>query len=172
MYAAFVELQVGAWILSWLRIDTTLHLVRDMGTKQQSGFKLAGFARRPRPTEAMRSLARMQLPARQRGAFLLLLLALVSSVVIYVVVSGLNLSAGALARAQDQKTSTALAQAREALIGYATMGSTRPGSLPCPDTSNNGDASSFATNECPSCPGALSDCLIFGIAAANVSGTR
>lgn len=43
----------------------------------------------------------------------------------------------------DRKTAVALAQARDALIGYAaaqkTGGSYRPGVLPCPDTIDNGN---------------------------------
>ena len=64
----------------------------------------------------MRGIARMHLPARQRGAALLILLAILSIAVIYALVAGLNRSAGDLARARDQKTYAALAQAKEALI--------------------------------------------------------
>jgi hypothetical protein len=86
----------------------------------------------------------MHLPAHQRGAALLILLALVSVVLIYAVVAGLNRSAADMAQARAQKTTTALAQAKEALIAYAvTYTDTRddpggnsytvPGFLPCPD---------------------------------------
>jgi hypothetical protein len=105
----------------------------------------------------MRGLASMHLRARQRGAALLILLALVSVVVVYVVVAGLNRSAANLALAQNQKTSTVLAQAKEALIGYAATDNNRPGSLPCPDlitnlvgnTPNDGVTDLYAGNECP-----------------------
>ena len=40
----------------------------------------------------------------------------------------------------DKITSTALAQAREALIGRAVSDKERPGSLPCPDFDDNGEA--------------------------------
>ncbi|MGP1675873.1 MAG: hypothetical protein ACTS6J_01785 [Burkholderiales bacterium] len=80
------------------------------------------------------------MPARQRGAALLVLLALVSVVLIYAVVAGLNRSAAGMAQARAQKTATALAQAKEALIAYAvTYGDEPahvrriPGFLPCPD---------------------------------------
>lgn len=86
----------------------------------------------------------MHLPARQRGAALLILLALVSIALTYAVVAGLNRNAGDIARAREQKTYAALAQAKEALIAYAVTykdthdvpGSsyTVPGFLPCPDT--------------------------------------
>jgi len=86
----------------------------------------------------------MNLPGRQRGAALLILLAMVSVAVIYTVVAGMNRSAGDMARAREQKTYAALAQAKAALIAYAVTykdthdnpGSsiyTVPGFLPCPD---------------------------------------
>lgn len=40
----------------------------------------------------------------------------------------------------DQRTAAALAQAREALIGRAVADKERPGSLPCPDFDNDGEA--------------------------------
>lgn len=86
----------------------------------------------------------MHLPGRQRGAALLILLAMVSVAVIYTVVAGMNRSAGDLARAREQKTFAALAQAKAALIAYAVTYKdthdnpgagtyTVPGYLPCPD---------------------------------------
>lgn len=80
------------------------------------------------------------MPARERGAALLILLAMIIPVLIYAVVAGLNRSAGDLARAREQKTYAALAQAKEALITYAvtymddpTHANRVPGYLPCPD---------------------------------------
>ncbi len=55
----------------------------------------------------------------------------------------------------DRKTSAAVAQAKEALIGYAASDSNRPGSLPCPDIDNNGSAQLFAGSDCPSYIGRL-----------------
>ena len=92
----------------------------------------------------MRGSAGKKLPASQRGAALLILLAIIIPVIIYAVVAGLNRSAGELARARDQKTYAALAQAKAALIAYAvTYKETHddpasniyyvPGYLPCPD---------------------------------------
>ena len=49
----------------------------------------------------------------------------------------------------DLNTATALAQAKEALIGRAASDDNRPGSLPCPDTNNDGVADSVGGN-CPS----------------------
>jgi len=44
--------------------------------------------------------------------------------------------------ARDRATAAALAQAKDALIGYAASYPTRPGVLPCPDTDNDGSADS------------------------------
>ena len=80
------------------------------------------------------------MPARQRGIALLILLAIISMAIIFALVAGLNKNAGELARARDQKTYAALAQAKAALIAYAvTYGDDPshadrvPGFLPCPD---------------------------------------
>jgi len=43
---------------------------------------------------------------------------------------------------RDRITANALAQARQALIGRAVADNLRPGSLPCPDIDNDGDAES------------------------------
>lgn len=88
----------------------------------------------------MRHRASTELPARQRGAALLILFVIISMGVIFALVAGLNRGAGDLARARDQKTYAALAQAKEALIAYAvtyaddpTHANRVPGFLPCPD---------------------------------------
>ena len=99
----------------------------------------------------------MDLPARQRGVALLILLALISVTIIYAVVAGLNRSAATLAQERAQKTTTALAQAKEALIAYAVTykdthddpGNNKyyvPGYLPCPDL---GLAEGQAAGNCP-----------------------
>jgi len=86
--------------------------------------------------------ARKHTPARQRGIALLGLLALISVMVIFAYVSGLNRSASSMVRAREQQTAIALARAKEALIAYAvTYNDTHdsspnfyvPGYLPCPD---------------------------------------
>lgn len=96
--------------------------------------------KRRRPAAStVRGAARAGL-ARQRGAAALILLALISVVITYAVVDGLNRSAARMAQARAQKTAAALAQAKEALIAYAvTYGDDAsrarriPGFLPCPD---------------------------------------
>lgn len=100
--------------------------------------------------------ASRHLPARQRGAALLILLALVTVVITYTIVAGLNRSAGDLTRARDQKTYAALAQAKEALIGYAAtyhinLDTYQPGALPCPDRNEPGNsAEGTASSPCTS----------------------
>lgn len=107
----------------------------------------------------MRDSARISLPARERGAALLILLALIIPVLIYAVVAGLNRSAGELAQAREQKTYAALAQAKEALIAYAVTykethddpGNNKyyvPGYLPCPDLGSSTYEGQTALN-CP-----------------------
>lgn len=81
-------------------------------------------------------------PRRQRGAALMLLLLLVSVGVLAVFVSGLNRAAVQLERDQATATALALAQAKAALIGRALTDDNRPGSLPCPDTNDDGVAES------------------------------
>jgi hypothetical protein len=52
-------------------------------------------------------------------------------------------------------TNEAFAKAKEALVARAVMDDNRPGSLPCPDTDNDGVAQLFAGNQCPSYLGRL-----------------
>lgn len=68
--------------------------------------------------------------SRQRGVALMLLLLLVSVGALAVFVSGLNRATLQLER--DRITAAALAQAKAALIGYASSHTTR-GRLPCPE---------------------------------------
>lgn len=55
----------------------------------------------------------------------------------------------------DKRTNLALAQAKEALLGRAGSDANRPGSLPCPDTNNDGISELFTGNDCPSYLGHL-----------------
>lgn len=52
-------------------------------------------------------------------------------------------------------TNAGFAQAKEALIARAVADDNRPGSLPCPDTDDDGVAELFAGNQCPSYIGRL-----------------
>jgi hypothetical protein len=55
----------------------------------------------------------------------------------------------------ENRTRNALEQARQALIGRAVADATRPGSLPCPDTNDDGSADLFVGSNCPSYIGRL-----------------
>jgi hypothetical protein len=61
----------------------------------------------------------------------------------------------AIANRQADVTRSALAQARDALIGRSASDNNRPGSLPCPDTNDDGVAEIFAGSDCPSYVGRL-----------------
>jgi|CXWL01.1.fsa_nt_gi type II secretory pathway pseudopilin PulG len=74
---------------------------------------------------------------KQRGAAMMAMLVIMIMGSAAFLVSALNSSSLQIER--DKKTADALAQAKEALIGYAasqgdTIGNPRPGDLPCPDT--------------------------------------
>lgn len=105
--------------------------------------------------------ARNKTPLRetstQRGqAFLIVVVILVigSVAAIYTLIPSSRPSIEA-----DKKTAEALAQARDALIGHAVSHSSRPGALPCPDTTNDGTGESPTAspggNSCPSYIGRL-----------------
>lgn len=70
-----------------------------------------------------------------------------------VLISSLN--ATSLQNARQEITSRALAQARDALIGRAASDDNMPGSLPCPDTNDDGSAELLSGNNCPSYIGRL-----------------
>lgn len=79
---------------------------------------------------------------KQRGAALMVMLIIMVLGSAAFLVSALNSSSVQIER--DKKTADALAQAKEALIGFAASvnlgGIKRPGDLPCPDTNNDGVA--------------------------------
>lgn len=114
----------------------------------------------------MRNTASADLPARQRGIALLILLAIIGMAIIFALVAGMNKSVNDLARARDLKTYAALAQAKAALIAYAVTYKdthdnpnhvpnpiyTVPGFLPCPDM---GPASNPEGQAAPNCGASL-----------------
>jgi hypothetical protein len=80
---------------------------------------------------------------RQDGAvFIVMLVFLIMGVVTFLV-SSLNSSAIQISR--DEITSRALAQAKDALISRAIADANHPGSLPCPDTNDDGMSEGGAT---------------------------
>ncbi len=90
----------------------------------------------------------------QRGYAMLAIIAVLGVAATTVVVT--SLSATAVHNEQNRKTSSALALAKQALIASAASSSTRPGSLPCPDTNNDGISEPpLVTGECPSLIGRL-----------------
>ena len=94
-------------------------------------------------------LHRTRYPSRrsERGQALLLLLVVLGLATGMFVFSMAGNVSSATARA-DRDT-FALAQARQALIGYAASDNNRPGSLPCPDTDNDGSANLYSGIDCP-----------------------
>jgi len=92
--------------------------------------------------------ARRGAPTSQRGQTLLAILVVFAmgfGAMIYTLIRP-----AALSLEIDRNTVAALAQAREALIGHAAGDDNRPGSLPCPDTDNNGSAQLYSGSYCPS----------------------
>lgn len=80
----------------------------------------------------------MKIRKNQRGFALLLFATVLMTAAAAVTIKALN-NAGANSQIErDKITAAALAQAKEALIGYAASDATRPGELPCPDIDGNG----------------------------------
>jgi hypothetical protein len=92
-------------------------------------------------------------PRRQHGAALLIFLVLLILGVAAWLVSSSTTTA--LENARRKTTFDALTQARDALIGRAVNDNTIPGSLPCPDTNDDGSAELLSGNDCPSYIGRL-----------------
>jgi hypothetical protein len=84
---------------------------------------------------------------RQRGVALVVLLAIVAFVLIGALLTTIHESGAEIEH--QRLTTLALGMARDALIARAATDRTRPGSLPCPDTNNDGSAELFAGVNCP-----------------------
>lgn len=74
--------------------------------------------------------------SRQRGAALLVMLVILVVGIAAILVN--SLTASSVKTARQATTAAALAQAKDALIGYAVSDANRPGELPCPDFDNDG----------------------------------
>lgn len=75
---------------------------------------------------------------RQRGYALLALLAILGAIAVSALVG--RLASASIKNARESATAIALAQAKAALIGRSVIDAARPGSLPCPDTDDDGSA--------------------------------
>ena len=73
---------------------------------------------------------------KQRGAALLIMLVILVVGIATVLIN--SLTSSTVNTARQATTAAALAQAKEALIGYAAKDTTRPGELPCPDVNDDG----------------------------------
>lgn len=90
---------------------------------------------------------------RQHGAALMVMLVIMIIGAAAILVS--TLTSSALQIERDKTTADVLAQAKEALLGRAVSDNTIPGSLPCPDTNDDGSAELLSGNDCPSYIGRL-----------------
>src|SRR5258706_14542187 len=85
---------------------------------------------------------------RQRGVALIIVVVLLLIGIGAALFAFIRPASQAIER--DKVTAAALAQASTALIGRAAADANRPGSLPCPDTNNDGIAEIFSGSDCPS----------------------
>jgi len=92
-------------------------------------------------------------PRHQRGALLILLVIALGILAATVFVS--MLSSSDIQNKRDKQTAAALAEAKAALIGRAVKDDNRPGSLPCPDITNDGIAAMLNGTKCPNYIGRL-----------------
>ncbi len=90
----------------------------------------------------------MLIKRRQGGAVLLVLTVIISVIGLLWLYSG-------FAAYGDTRTQQALSLAQLALVGRAVADTNRAGSLPCPDTNNDGVAELLAGVQCPSYIGRL-----------------
>lgn len=116
--------------------------------------KIIGTVTKP-PRDELSTAPCSRAPCRDRQGGMALLVMLTA-----LAMGGLSLFIGQLNSAQftasrAQVTATALAQAKDALIGRAATDDNRPGSLPCPDMNNDGIAELLAGNICPGYIGRL-----------------
>lgn len=74
---------------------------------------------------------------KQQGVALLIFVTVLATAAATVTVTALNNNENTQID-RDKITAAALAQAKDALIGYAAADSTRPGELPCPDVNGDG----------------------------------
>ena len=79
----------------------------------------------------------------QRGvALFMMFFILVLATLAYTIKS---LDFGSIKNENDKTTAINLAEAKSALLGYIVLQASKPGTLPCPDTDNNGTANTSGT---------------------------
>ncbi len=83
------------------------------------------------------ALSTLPAPRSERGAALLVILILIGIGAAFLLVGALNKANQQIEK--DKITAAALAQAKEALIGYAAANMATPGGLPFPDRNNDGN---------------------------------
>lgn len=109
------------------------------------------------PPHARLTRSLFRSPRRQRGVALMVMLVIMVTGIAALLVGSFSLSGLQVAR--DLKTAEALAQAKDALIGETTdvdlASHHYPGSLPCPDTDNDGTSDAGGSTECPQYIGRL-----------------
>ncbi|MCX7141936.1 MAG: hypothetical protein NT123_12815, partial [Proteobacteria bacterium] len=101
----------------------------------------------------MRRFPRSNLPARQRGLAMLVLLALFATAAAYMLVNALNKGSVAMNLARADKKRAVMQEAKAALIAWAASealqtqsGATfQAGALPCPDLNNDGTIANEST---------------------------
>lgn len=91
--------------------------------------------------------------SKQRGAALMIMIVVLVTGAASALIGALSTTA--LKNARQETTSNALAQAKDALIGKSIAYDDYPGSLPCPDTDNDGISDAGGSSECPSYVGRL-----------------
>lgn len=92
-------------------------------------------------------------PYVQRGGALLILvliLVIAGTTALFSVVDGNSVKIE-----RNKKTYAALAEAKTALVGYALQHVSKPGTLPCADTTNDGSADTSGANNCDAFVGRL-----------------
>lgn len=89
-------------------------------------------------------LRRAPFRASQHGMALIMLVFILGLAATAYLIHALDANTVKIER--DKKTAAALAEAKAALIGWAVKHQTMPGTLPCPDTNNDGLADSSGSN--------------------------
>ncbi|MGZ8155682.1 MAG: hypothetical protein ACXWUK_10320 [Burkholderiales bacterium] len=106
----------------------------------------------PDASRSVRAAARTaKSPARGQALIaLVFMLAVATMLLVYGSTTEVSRAVGA-----DQRTRAVLEEARNALIGRAVADANRPGSLPCPDSDDDGSADLFSGTSCPTYVGRL-----------------